>query len=105
MRTLPSLLTISRNRLFIARERDPLQTNIRGTRDLSLTLEAEEAMVAKWWIDASFAGHPDYRSHPGAAFRLGKGTSYVGCHKQKLNGKSSTEAKIRAVDDFLRQVL
>lgn len=78
---------------------------LRGTKDLSLTLEAEEAMVAKWWIDASYAVHPDCRSHSGATFSLGKGTLYSGSHRQKLNSKSSTEAEVIAVDDFIGQVL
>lgn len=78
---------------------------LRTTAHLFLTLEADEPMVAKWWIDASFAVHPDFRSHSGAAFSLGKGTPYTGCQKQKINGKSSTEAELIAVDDFINQVL
>lgn len=78
---------------------------IRGTRELALALEAEEAMVAKWWIDASFAVHPDCRSQSGAMFSLGKGAPYAGCLKQKINGKSSTEVEVIAVDDFIGQVL
>lgn len=78
---------------------------ILATRDLSLTLEAGEAMVAKWWVDASFAVHPDCRSHSGGMLSLGGGAPYAGSRRQKLNGKSSTEAELIAVDDFIGQVL
>ena len=78
---------------------------IRGTLELGLTLEADEVMVAKWWIDASFAVHPDCRSQSGAVLSLGKGAPYSGCQKQKVNGKSSTEVELIAVDDFVGQVL
>lgn len=44
-------------------------------------------------------------AHSGAVLSLGKGTPYEGCLKQKINGKSSTEVEIIAVDDFIGQVL
>lgn len=50
-----------------------------ATRDLHLTLEADEAMVAKWWIDASFAVHSDFWSHSGAALSLEMGKPFSGC--------------------------
>lgn len=78
---------------------------IRATKELYLTVEADDTMIAKWWIDASFAVHADCRSHSGATFSLGKGTPYAGCRKQKVNGKSSTEVELIAVDDFIGQVL
>jgi hypothetical protein len=42
---------------------------LRGTKDMRLTLEADNLQVVKWWIDASFAVHhglvrPDIVSHP-----------------------------------------
>lgn len=70
-----------------------------------MTLEADEAMVAKWWMDASFSVHPDFKSQSGAALTLGKGTPYESSEKQKLNSKSSTEAEMIAVDDFTGQLL
>lgn len=78
---------------------------LRATKGIYLTLEADEATVAKWWIDASFAVHPDCTSHSAATFTLGKGKPYSGCLKQKVNGKSSTEAEVVAVADFIGQVL
>lgn len=78
---------------------------LRTTRELHLTLEAEEPMIAKWWIDSSFAVHPDSKSHSGAIMSLGKGSLYSGCQKQKPNGRSSTEAQLISVDDFVGQIL
>jgi hypothetical protein len=39
---------------------------LRDTKDLSLTLEASGDGVIRWWVDASFAVHPNMRSQSGA---------------------------------------
>jgi len=39
---------------------------IRGTKDDPLTLEAKSMTSLYWWVDASFAVHPNMRSHTGA---------------------------------------
>lgn len=49
---------------------------LRGTPKLVLTLEADNAHVIKWWVDASFAVHPDMKSHTGATLSIGKGSVY-----------------------------
>ena len=49
--------------------------------------------------------HPDMKSHTGINMTIGKGATYTGSCKQKLNTKSSTEAKLVAVDDAMGQVL
>ena len=56
-------------------------------------------------IDASYAIHPDMKSHTGGSMTLGKGMIYNTSIKQKLNVKSSTEAELVGVDDVLAQVL
>jgi hypothetical protein len=43
------------------------------TRLMPLTLEADIMCIVKWWVDASFAVHPDIKSHTGGAMSLGKG--------------------------------
>jgi hypothetical protein len=35
---------------------------INGTRDDVLTLAADDMQVVKWYVDASFAVHPDFKS-------------------------------------------
>jgi len=45
------------------------------------------------------------KSHMGIYMTLGKGATYTTSCKQKLITKSSTEAKLVAVDDVMGQVL
>jgi hypothetical protein len=77
----------------------------RGEPTLCLTLEANDLQVIKWWVDASFAVHPDMKSHTGAAMSLGKGSIYSVSTRQKLSTKSSTEAELVAVDDVMPMVV
>ena len=76
---------------------------IRNTKNMTLTIEPNDE--AKWWVDSSYAVHPDMKSHTGIYMTLGKGATYTASCKQKLNTKSSTEAELVAVDDAMGQVL
>ena len=58
-----------------------------------------------WWVDSSYAIHPDMCSHSGIIMMLGKGVMYSFSCKQKLNTKSSTEAELVVIDDAMVQVL
>ena len=80
---------------------------LRLTQDLVLTLEADlnSALIVKWWVDGSYAVHPDMRSHTGGAMTLGKGAVYGTSAKQKINTRSSTETEVVAVNDVIGQVL
>jgi hypothetical protein len=78
---------------------------LRGSKELFLTLEADEGIDVKWWIDASFAVHPDMRSHTGNTMSLGKGSVYSTSKKQRINTKSSTEAELVGVDDSMPLVI
>jgi hypothetical protein len=66
---------------------------IRGTRDLPLTLSARGSGILKWWVDGSFAVHPNMRGHTGGGLSLGRGFPIVSSTKQKLNTRSSTETE------------
>jgi len=48
-----------------------------GTRDLALTLSADDPGKIRWYVDASFAVHPDMKSHTGAIMTLGKRRRYL----------------------------
>ena len=72
---------------------------LQGSKELHLTLEADDTGAIQWWIDASFAVHPDMRSHTGITMSLGKGSPFSSSLRQKLNTKSSTEAELVGVDD------
>ena len=61
----------------------------------------------EWHIDASFAVHPDFKSHTGATMRFqgGLGSPIQMSCKQKLNTDSSTTAELVAVHQALPMVL
>jgi hypothetical protein len=78
---------------------------LRKTKDMPLRLEAESLKIAKWWVDASYAVHPDMKSHTGGVFSMGKGGIYGTSTRQRINAKSSTEAELIAVAEVLPQIL
>ena len=57
--------------------------------------------MLKTWIDASYAPHPDTKSHTGGCLSLGRCVVMSKSSKQKLNSKSSTEAEVIGVSDVL----
>ena len=78
---------------------------LRDSKHLSLTLEADDMTVIQWWIDASFATHPNCRSHTGATLSFGKGSVYSMSSKQQINTRSSTEAELVGINDVLSMIL
>jgi hypothetical protein len=78
---------------------------IRGTKGDYLTLCAHSLHNVRWWVDASYAVHPDMKSHTGGAMSLGSGVIYGTSKKQKLNTKSSTESELVGTDDAMPQIL
>jgi hypothetical protein len=53
------------------------------------------------WVDASYAVHPNMRSHSGGTISFGHGVVHSKSSKQKLNTKSSTEAEVVGVSEYL----
>jgi hypothetical protein len=76
-----------------------------GTRDEYLTLSADNLSVVKWYVDASFAVHPDFKSHTGAVMVLGRGAIQSIARKQRMNVRSSTEGELVAVDNAATMIL
>jgi len=76
---------------------------LRGTQELTLKIKPSDH--PNWWVDSSYAVHPDMHSHSGIVMMLGKGAVYSSSFKQKLNTKSSTEAELVGIDDTIGQVL
>ena len=101
--------------LLCTRVRDPNEDDwkklirlleyINGTRDDVLTLSADDLHVIKWYVDASFAVHADFKSHTGAIMSYGNGAAMTMSRKQKLNTRSSTEAELVGVDDAVNMIL
>src|SRR5210317_1933725 len=77
---------------------------LNGTKRMHLTLSAESLRTIKWYVDASFAVHPGFRSHTGAVMTMGEGGMQVLTKKQKLNSRSLTEAELIGVDDAVTQI-
>ena len=75
------------------------------TINMPLTLSINNLSVIKTWVDASYAIHPDRRSHTGGTIMMGKGALCAKSITQKLNSKSSTEAKVIAASNFLSQTI
>jgi hypothetical protein len=80
---------------------------LNGTTKLRLTLSAGNLHCIKWYMDASFAVHPDFKSHAGAtmSFEDGKGAVQSISRKQKLNTRSSTESELVGVDNISVMIL
>ena len=70
-----------------------------------LILSCDDIRVINWWVDASFAVHPDYRSHTGAVMSFGRGAPISISSKQKLNSRSSTDAELIGADDVMSPML
>jgi hypothetical protein len=73
---------------------------LRGTMDMVLTLGADDLNSLHTWVDASYAVHPDMRSHTGGVISLGTGAVLCKSAKQKLTTKSSTEAELVGSTDY-----
>ena len=78
---------------------------IRATIHLPLIIGWDESGTLLWNVDDSFAVHSNYKSHTGAVLTLGKGALLSLSMKQKLNTKSSTEAKLVGYDDSMNSIV
>jgi hypothetical protein len=68
-----------------------------------LRLSADNLNIIKWWVDAAYGVHRAMKSHTGDVISMGTGAVYSVSKNQKLNTKSSTEAKLVGIDDVLPQ--
>ena len=78
---------------------------INGTKSDKLILSADNLHVIKWYVDSSFAVHPDMKSHTGGVMTYGSGAAITASRKQKINTRSSTEAELVRADDMATMVL
>jgi hypothetical protein len=82
-----------------------LMEYLRVDRLRPLIVSADGSGVLMWYVDASFAVHPNMRSHTGGVFTMGRGFPINSSTEQKLNTRSSTESELVAVDDMMPIVL
>ena len=73
---------------------------IKGTKDDIMTLSAKSLQVIRWYVDSSFAVHPDFESHTGTIITMGKGAAQNTSSKHKINTQSTCKAELVAVDDM-----
>ena len=74
---------------------------VNDTIDDWFILGADHLTMMKTWVDASYAVHPDMKSHTGGCISFGRGSLMNKSTKQNLNSKSSTEAEIIGASDYL----
>ena len=68
-------------------------------------MSANNLNVVKWYVDASFAAHPDFKSHTRGVMTYGRGALIMISRKQRLNTRSSTMAELVAADDVATMIL
>ena len=78
---------------------------LRNTTDMPFTLRSDGTNIVKWWVDGSYAVHPDMRSQTGGTMLLGKGAIISTSIKQKMNTKSSTETELIEADKLMPHIL
>jgi hypothetical protein len=87
------------------RKLEHLVEYFKTTTEMPLILGGNSSGILNWYIDASFAVHPNMRGHTGGGLTLGRGFPIVSSTKQKLNTRSSTESKLVGVDDMMLSIL
>lgn len=74
---------------------------INESLDKYRVIGADNLSKMKTWVDAAYAMHCDMKSHTGGVVSFGTGAVMSKSTKQKLNTKSSTEAKLVGASDYL----
>ena len=74
---------------------------LKGTVSDALTLGGNKRInVVKWWVDTSYAVHPDCKSQTGGTISLRQGCITSASKKHKINTTSSCEAELVGVHDM-----
>jgi hypothetical protein len=78
-----------------------LMEYLQGDCDRPLILSGDNEGVLMWYVDASFAVHPNMWGHTGGCLTMGGRFPISVSTKQKLNTKSSTESELVGVNDMM----
>jgi hypothetical protein len=78
---------------------------LNGTKEDVLTMSVDDPHVIKWHVDASFAVHPDFKSHTGGVMTYDQGAIQGMSRKQLLDTRSRTEAELVGADDAATKIL
>ena len=68
-------------------------------------MDTDNLNVVKWYVDASFAVYPDFKSHTGGVMMYRRVALITISRKQQLNTRSSTTAELVAADDVATMIL
>ena len=111
-RTRPDLLTIAG--VLMQRSRAPkrsdlqmlrrVESYIRGTKDYVRVIDPK-SLVVDACVDASYAVHPDYKSHTGFMLRVGGSVVHANSTKQKLVTTSSTQSELAALSSVVDRIV
>ena len=82
-----------------------LMEYLRADKDQPLNLGGKNEGLLMWYVDASFAVHPNMRSHTRGGLTMGRGFPISVLTKQKLTVKSLTEGELVGVDDMMPIIL
>ena len=74
---------------------------IKSTLDYEYTIGADDLGRMRTWVDASFAVHPDMKSHTGGVLSFSTGGMAAKCWKQNSVTRSSTEAEWVGASNYL----
>jgi hypothetical protein len=78
---------------------------LQGTVFLPLTLSSDGSGMLAWWVDASYAVHPDMKGHTGGVLSMGQGAVYSTSTRHRLVTRSSTESELVGIHDVLPDIL
>ena len=74
---------------------------VQQTKEDKRAIGAQNLEELNTWIHTSYTVHPNMRSHTSGTMSLGKGVLHIRAEKQKLNGKSSIQAEIVGLSEYL----
>ena len=75
------------------------------TKNMVLTLAADDLHIVKWFVDVAYAVHLDLKSHTGWVMSMGRGAVQSGLSKQKLVTRSTCESKLVGADDASTKII
>jgi hypothetical protein len=78
---------------------------LRGDRDRPLILGADNEGMLMWYVDASFAVHPNMRGHTVGGLTMGRVFPISVSTKQNLNTNSLNESELVGVDNMMPIIL
>ena len=76
-------------------------TFLNQTKDDVRIIQCDSIENIYTWIDAAFVVHTNMRSHTGGTISFGTGVIHAKSSKQKINTKTSTEAEVVGLSEYL----